>query len=129
MKKEIVLVLCAALVVTGMRGLAEDKVAPVANPAPGPNGAIGTVRFEMIREGVQECEARIFIEEVLLDKAQRAKLGAEKAKEIQEMLDERIRAGLWGAENYGWYVSSGWQERSGKLYAAAAEVAKALGDK
>ena len=96
--------------------------------APGPDGALGTVRFEMTREGVQECEARIYIERVLLDKAQRAKLGEEKAKKIQEMLDERIRAGLWGKDNYGWYVSSGWQDRSARLYAAAAEVATTLGD-
>ncbi|MBA4386591.1 MAG: hypothetical protein C0404_01340 [Verrucomicrobia bacterium] len=96
--------------------------------APGPDGAIGTVRFEMTREGVQECEARIFIEKVLLDKAQRAKLGEEKAKNIQDMLDERIRSGLWGAGNYGWYVSSGWQERSERLYATAAEVARLLGN-
>ncbi|MFC1672407.1 HEAT repeat domain-containing protein [Planctomycetota bacterium] len=94
--------------------------------SPGPDGALGTIRFEMTREGVQECEARIFIEKVLLDKAQRAKLGEEKAKKIQELLDDRIRAGLWGKDNYGWYVSSGWQDRSAKLYATAAEVAGVL---
>lgn len=95
--------------------------------AAGPDGAISTVRFEMTREGVQECEARIFLEKVLLDKAARAQLGEEKAKKIQDMLDDRIRAGLWGQTNYGWYVSSGWQDRSQQLYHAAAEVAKALG--
>jgi hypothetical protein len=30
---------------------------------------------------------------------------------------------------YQWYVSSGWQQRSGKLFSAAAEVAERLGAK
>jgi hypothetical protein len=94
--------------------------------APGPDGALSTVRFEMTREGVQECEARISIEKALMDKAQREKLGEETAKRLQDLLDERIRAGLWGWGNYDWYVSSGWQARSAKLYAAAAEVAAKL---
>jgi hypothetical protein len=95
--------------------------------APGPEGALSTVRWEMTCEGVNECEARIFIEKALLDKALRAKLGEERAGKLQTMLDKRIRAGLWGAQNYGWYVSSGWQKRSEELFVAAAEVAGVLG--
>ena len=34
----------------------------------GRNGAIGTQRFETLREGIQEAEARIFIEKALLGK-------------------------------------------------------------
>ena len=95
--------------------------------APGPNGAISTERFEMIREGVQECEAKIFIEKALIDKALRARLGEETAKKLQVMLDERIR--LYRAAchtSWNWFAASGWQERSERLYAAAAEVAAAL---
>ncbi|MFO7897829.1 MAG: hypothetical protein R6V58_02085, partial [Planctomycetota bacterium] len=33
--------------------------------APGENGAIPTTPFEMLREGIQDCEARIFIENAL----------------------------------------------------------------
>jgi hypothetical protein len=88
--------------------------------APGPDGAVPTVRFELMREGVQESEARIFIDEALLDKAKRAKLGEELAKKLQVLLDARTRAVLYGYQ-------TGWQERSEKLYAAAAEAAKALG--
>ena len=33
--------------------------------APGPDGAVTTERFEAIREGMQECETRIFIEKAL----------------------------------------------------------------
>lgn len=94
--------------------------------APGPNGALSTIRWEMTIEGVQECEARIFIEKVLHDKSKCAIIGEEMATRLQKMLDERIRTALWGWNNYGWYVSSGWQERSAELYAAAAELEKTL---
>lgn len=95
--------------------------------APGPDGAVSTVRLEMIREGVQECEARIFIESALLDKNQRAKLGEERASRLQALCDARTRATTYGWENYGWFVSSGWQARSGKLFQSASEVAQVLG--
>jgi hypothetical protein len=110
---------------------------------PGPNGAISTVRFEMMREGLQECEARIFIEKALTDKDLRAKLGEARAAQYQGVLDERLRYQLWAHDGfvtdqgqiltigvgYPWYAGSGWQERSRKLYEAAADVAGALGRK
>ena len=108
----------------------------------GPDGAISTQRFEMLREGIQECEARIFIEKAILART----LPDDLAERAQAVLDERIvpmRMGLtllasgadgdttwwnWpGLLGYNWYVGSGWQERSKKLYNAAAEVAAALG--
>lgn len=102
---------------------------------PGPSGALGTIRFEMLREGVQECEARIYIEKALLDKAVCAKLGEELAKRCQDLLDERVRALLASMSKGGKsgdglqesttaFADGPWQERSAKLYAAAAEVAK-----
>lgn len=91
--------------------------------APGPDGAISTVRWEMMIEGVQESEARIVIEKALLDPARRATLGEKRAVELQDMLDKRTRASTWGWDIYGWYVSSGWQEDSAKLFAAAGAVA------
>ncbi|HUU43573.1 MAG TPA: glycoside hydrolase domain-containing protein [Planctomycetota bacterium] len=109
--------------------------------SPGRDGAISTQRFEMMREGIQECEARIFIERAILEK----KIDGDLADRCQEVLDERIpplRIGTsllaqqadadntwwnWpGSLGYNWYVGSGWQERSEKLYSAAAEVARAL---
>lgn len=92
--------------------------------APGPNGAISTARFEMIREGVQECEARIFLEKALLDKDLRAKLGNEVAGKLQALLDERTR--LYRAAchtSWDWYAASGWQGRADRLFGAAAEIA------
>jgi len=117
--------------------------------SPGRDGAVSTHRFEMLREGLQECEARIFIEKAILAK----KIDGDLARRCQAVLDERIPAIRWGVSTlgctgvwtshayidnswwqipgvmgYNWYLGSGWQERSRKLYAAAAEVARALGE-
>jgi len=120
---------------------------------PGPDGPVGTVRLELMCEGVQECEARIAIETALTDPALRAKLGDDLAARAQDLLDEQQRC-LWRAKGatdddiakYGhlasyrtyyndiakkwdeaagnkWFISSGWAERVAKLYAVAGEVA------
>ena len=91
---------------------------------PGPEGAEPTLRFEMVRENIQECEARIFLEKLLLAK----RLPAELAKRCQDVLDERTR---WERmQGVGWssisWPFSGWEERTAKLYRAAAEAAKSL---
>jgi len=123
---------------------------------PGPDGAMATGKLEMMREGLQETEARIFLESVLTDPAQRKRLSDSLAGKAQQVLDERVRALAIGLENqplagfatnpkpwldgYGagdyragqaaifrqWYMESGWQGRSEKLFAVAAEVAAAL---
>jgi hypothetical protein len=99
----------------------------------------------MGREGIQECEARIVVEKALVDDALRAKLGEALAAKCQAMVDERTRSVILADEKgengmmhtsmpggplgYDWFAGSDWQTRSAKLYAAAAEVAKALGGK
>ncbi|MFO7899279.1 MAG: DUF6067 family protein [Planctomycetota bacterium] len=88
--------------------------------SPGPDGARSTARFEMIIEGVQECEARIFVEKALLDKGKRARLGDERAGRLQALLDERTRFLIWNMYPFGW------QDRSARLFDAAAEVARVL---
>jgi hypothetical protein len=102
--------------------------------APGPEGAIATARFEMLREGVEECEARIVIEEALLDK----KISGDLAKRAQDLLDDRIRAlvdgmgkgwaygGHWltQKQEYPNFINGGWQERSWRLFDMAGEVAR-----
>jgi hypothetical protein len=120
--------------------------------APGPDGPTSTGQFEVFREGVQKCEARIFIESALTDDALRAKLGPDLARRCQEALDERIRY-MWrgvshlqltgradqyssktdvkyctgGVAGHRWFAATDWQARTEKLYALAAEVEKALG--
>jgi len=117
--------------------------------APGPEGAVATAHFEQFREGVQACEARIYLEEVLTDPARRQALGEELAGRCQALLDQRILDGLRGISNYtnllhdytapwrwrfqtgetghAWFQSSGWRQRNAALYATAAEVEKKLG--
>jgi hypothetical protein len=94
--------------------------------APGPHGAIATVRLELLRQGVQEAEARIFIERALAGKEQRAKLGDDLARRCQALLDERARAFNAYREAWAWYPASGAEARSEKLFAAAADVGNAL---
>jgi hypothetical protein len=58
--------------------------------APGPEGAVATVRFENAREGIEESEARVFLERALLDKDK--PLPENLAKRCQDLLDERREA-------------------------------------
>jgi hypothetical protein len=62
--------------------------------APGPAGPVATSRLENLREGTQECEARIFIEIALLDANQKARLGADLAQRAQKVLDDHQFA-IW----------------------------------
>jgi hypothetical protein len=101
--------------------------------SPGRDGAIGTDLLEMLREGLQEAEARIFIEKALLDPAARAKLGDELAAECQTVLDERVRTFMRAAgkrnltgPDWLWFRGTGWQQRSWQLYSAAARTAARL---
>jgi len=57
--------------------------------AAGPDGAVATHRFENLREGVQECEARITIEEALADPSLKEKLGPELVSRAHDLLRRR----------------------------------------
>lgn len=92
---------------------------------PGPDGPVSTIRLECAREGNQEAEARIFIEKALLDRQR--PLPPELARRCQELLDERtnvarlFRLGALAAQSI---APQGWQERSRRLFDAAAETAR-----
>jgi hypothetical protein len=104
--------------------------------APGPHGAMPTERSEQVRQGIQECQARILIEKALLA----GKLEPGLAKRCQDLLDLRtfhIRGlgasgGAGSYETLGgtminvWYEGAGSAGMSEKLFAAAAEVARAV---
>ena len=97
---------------------------------PGPDGPLATVRLETLRESVQECEARVFIEKAVGARPAVPLLGDDLARRAQALLDERTRLiRLVGMVTLGtqlWYPGSGWQERSKKLFSVAAEIAEAL---
>jgi hypothetical protein len=121
--------------------------------APGPEGPAATTRLELYREGVQECEARITIERALTDEDLKAKLEDDLANRCQQALDERINfmwkggstlrltgvpshyataSSTWrgtpGLAGHIWFVGSGWQQRTRKLYSLAGEVTRLLSD-
>jgi hypothetical protein len=102
-------------------------------------------RLVALEEGIQECEARIVIEDALVNKAL-AKRAPELAKRCQETLDERLlymwmglnnmQFGGWGVtawryqagvSGHAWLLNTAGQERTKKLYALAGEVEKIIG--
>jgi hypothetical protein len=90
----------------------------------GRNGPVPTVRSECLREGVQELEARIYLEKAWLDDNANALLGDDLRNRIRAVLDERIRASLYlEGEGEPCFISSDWVLRADKLYALATEVA------
>jgi len=97
---------------------------------PGRDGPVSTVRFEMLRENIQEIEARVFLERILANPEQCAKLGPDLSERCQSILDERVRDMLRIKNDLRyditWYMCV-WQKRSEALYHAAAEAAKILG--
>lgn len=81
--------------------------------APGPKGALATVRFEALREGLQEAEVRIALERADKD-------ATEPAKSVLAARIHAIGALPTGASSSMSEYYGGWQERSWDLYSAAA---------
>jgi hypothetical protein len=102
--------------------------------APGPEGPISTARFEILRQGIQECEARGVLELTLADETRREKLGKDLVDRCRRVLKSRadaltfLKAGERRGQRQGWkwFESSGWERRAGELFAAAAEVEEVL---
>ncbi len=105
----------------------------------GKTGPLATVRSEAFREGIQEVEARVFIEKAIVIKANRARVGEALAKRCRAFLDERIRMVNVAGGPRKDQVSSGgkfgagrlppdWKQRNAALFELAAEVAKKMGD-
>ncbi len=96
---------------------------------PGPDGPAPSVRYQMLRENIQECEARIFLEKLLLESPMR--LPTDLAAKAQAVLDERTR---WhrvlmlnpAPESAISWPYSGWEARAVQLYEVAAEAALAI---
>ena len=90
----------------------------------------------MLQEGLQEAQARVFVQDALLD--QEAKLGPDLAKRARDLCDERTRT-LTYLANFRYNDGEGsmprarlipdpaaWDEAAVRLYRMADEVAKAL---
>lgn len=81
------------------------------------------MRLECIRQGVQESEARIFIEKVLTYKNLRQPLGEELAERAQKFLDERTRLLIAYSNASEFFAGSGWQNSAEALFTLAGEAA------
>lgn len=94
---------------------------------PGESGVESGARNEVLLEGIQEAEARIFLEQALARKI----LSENLAAETQKVLDEHFRATLYiaagGVDNLTMDTHGDWQARSRRLYQAAARVASQIG--
>lgn len=121
----------------GVSNLSMSTFTTAAFLAPGPKGPVSTARFEMLREGLQECEALHVIERALADPVAREKLGKDLVTRCREMLAERARfmafahAGEACAQGEGWqwFATSGWERRAALLFALAGEVTRTAGKK
>ena len=94
---------------------------------PGPDGAEASARHEAMLEGVQESDARIYLEQAL----ERKVLPKGLADEVQAVLDRHCHETLYipggAASAHLMDYTSDWQGRSRRLYGAAAKVARTCG--
>ena len=94
---------------------------------PGADGAEPSARFMALREGFQEAEARIQLEQLLTRKA----LPAALDKKVRQVLFEHHRGTLFvPSMNASWLhveMCRDWQGRSRRLFDVAAEAAAVVG--
>jgi hypothetical protein len=106
--------------------------------APGTNGPVSTVRYEMLREGLQECEARIGIEQALAG----GKVKGDLERRCRDLLRRRLKtreadgrfkgghAGdTIGAAENRWGVPPDWRASALELFNLAAECQHPRGQK
>ncbi len=103
----------------------------MAFTAPGPDGPLGTARFEMLREGMQELEARIAIEQALLD----GEIGGGLADDCRALLQRRNEVrwkeghffggqghSYYSQEDRHWGIAPDWQDNVIRLFDLAGRV-------
>jgi len=93
---------------------------------PGPRGAVATPKLEAFREGLQEAQARVFIEKALAA----GTVTGELARQCQATLDGRTafcqathRTPYSNHDAFWIAAGRPWQELSAELYSAAARLA------
>ncbi|MBN2582509.1 MAG: hypothetical protein JXL80_05530 [Planctomycetes bacterium] len=106
---------------------------------------VAMTRLLALEQGIHECEARIYIEDAIVNKGL-AKRAPKLAKRCQEVLDERLsymwkgldnmQFGGWGVtawryqagvSGHAWLLNTAQQERTRELYVLAGEVEQTLG--
>jgi hypothetical protein len=103
--------------------------------APGKDGPVPSRRYQMLREAVQEAEARITVQEALLDPAAKARLGPDLAARAEQLCYDRSQWLRHISEYWAYNVNlritapGDIQRRSRALYDLAGEIGLALGAK
>ncbi len=98
---------------------------------PGEKGPLSTMRYEFLREGLQELEARIVLEKALNEKTITGKLETE----VKAFLQSYCKAlydngkfegghygGTLGAEDHLFKVAKDWQKMTTKLFELAGQI-------
>ncbi len=112
---------------------------------PREDGPAAMTRLLALEEGIQDCEARIYIENALVNRSLKS-VAPELAKRCQEALDERLvymwkgldnmNFGGWGVAawrftagvaGHAWLLNTSYRERTEKLYTLAGEVEAKMG--
>ncbi|MFW6066291.1 MAG: tetratricopeptide repeat protein, partial [Planctomycetota bacterium] len=96
---------------------------------PGGDGAVSSVRLEMLRQGFQENEAMILLDIALHEHAD--KLSDELKQRIRELMLERLTHLAFANstdDTWDWFAGSGWKRRSLELYDLAGRVARVVGE-
>lgn len=103
--------------------------------AAGPDGPVATVRYEMLREGLQEAEARIVIEKALVRQRLPEPLATECRTLLAERLESRLREGYFKSSHGAklkavderlWGLPEDWRTSTLKLYELAGKAAPML---
>ncbi len=94
------------------------KSNPVNVIAAGPEGAVPTVRFQMLREGLQETEVRIDLA------AQLHELDEDEQRRIEALMEQRRQSALMAGRGLGQMrLSFDWLGLKANMMAMAAELA------
>ena len=120
---------------TAFPGICRNNIGWLVLPHEG--GPVPTICYEMLREGLQEREARIVLEEALLNHADR--LPEDLEKQCRDLLRLRLKAltheGALNVWAIGWVISEGrtdfgmpenWREVTARLFDLAGEVQHVL---
>jgi hypothetical protein len=92
---------------------------------PGPKGAVATVQYEALREGIQDCEAMLFLQDVLAVPEQRAKIDKDLVARCESAIDEML-ALLETGLRYHPHGGGDLERHARRLHEAAAEAWAAL---
>ena len=110
----------------GWGNLYRNKVRAMS--APGPDGALPTVRFEMMRQGAQDTEVRIYLESLLVDEETRVLLGDEFEAEVKALVwaETEYRQQRNPYPPFEWDLGPDWENRLNRLYELAALAQRRL---